>query len=304
VQLFLEQLFNSLQLGVMLFLLASGLTLVFGIMNVINLAQGSLYMIGAFSAATAVVHGVPFPLAVIFGAACGGAAAVVMEFVLIRRIYERDHLDQVLVTFGVILFVNELVAIVWGRSPLFMTTPAALGGSIDLLGVPYPVYRLFVLGVGLVVAVVMYVLIGHTRIGMLVRAGATHRKIVEALGVNVAPLFMFIFGLGGVLAGLAGAVVGPIFSVSVGMGEQVLITTFVVIVIGGVGSVRGAFIAALLVAAVDTFSRAYIPGTLSHLFSPAAAESLGAGLSAISIYVFMALVLIWRPRGLFTIVSR
>jgi branched-chain amino acid transport system permease protein len=304
VELFLEQLINSVQLGVMLFLLASGLTLVFGIMNVINLAQGSLYMIGAFAAATAAAHGAPFAVALLFGAACGSAAAVVLEMTLVRRLYRRDHLDQVLVTFGVILLVNEIVSIVWGRSPIFMSTPSALSGSVNLLGVPYPVYRLVLIGIGLAVAAGLYLLIGRTRVGMLVRAGATHRELVEALGVDVSLLFTFIFALGGFLAGLAGAAVGPIFTVTVGMGEQILITTFVVIVVGGLGSIRGAFIAAMLVAAIDTFGRAYIPGVLGHLFSATTAESLGAGLSAVSIYVFMAIVLIWRPRGLFPVVSR
>lgn len=304
MSLFLEQLINAIQLGVMLFLIASGLTLVFGIMNVINLAQGSLYMIGAFAAATAVARGVPFALALLFGAVCGGLAGVVLEVVLVRRLYARSHLDQVLVTFGVILFVNELAAIVWGRSPLFMSTPAALAGSVNLGGVPYPVYRLFVIALGLVVAGALYLLIGKTRTGMLIRAGATHRDLVEALGVDVRRLYTVVFALGGMLAGIAGAAVGPIFSVSVGMGEQVLIQTFVVIVVGGLGSVRGAFIAALLVAAIDTFGRAYIPGALEHLFSDTTAENLGAALSAISIYVFMAIVLVWRPRGLFPIAAR
>jgi branched-chain amino acid transport system permease protein len=304
VSLFLEQLINAIQLGVMLFLIASGLTLVFGIMNVINLAQGSLYMIGAFAAATVCAHGVPFAFALPFGALCGGVAALVFEVVLVRRLYARSHLDQVLVTFGVILFVNELAALVWGRAPLFMATPAFLGGSVNVGGVPYPVYRLFVIALGLAVAAALYLLIGHTRVGMLIRAGATHRELVGALGVDVARLSTLVFALGGVLAGLAGAAVGPIFSVSVGMGEQVLIQTFVVIVIGGLGSVRGAFIAALLVAAIDTFGRAYIPGALGGVFSSATAENLGAALSAVAIYVFMALVLIWRPRGLFPIASR
>lgn len=175
---------------------------------------------------------------------------------------------------------------------------------MNLFGVPYPVYRLVIIGIGLAVAGGLYGLIGYTRVGMLVRAGATHRDIVEALGVNVALLFTFVFALAGALAGLAGATVGPIFSVSVGMGEQILITTFVVIVVGGLGSVRGAFIAALLVATIDTFGRAFIPGLLAHLFSPATSEELGSGLSSISIYVFMAIVLVWRPRGLFPIATR
>jgi branched-chain amino acid transport system permease protein len=304
VSLFLEQLINAIQLGVMLFLIASGLTLVFGIMNVINLAQGSLYMTGAFAAATATAHGVPFALALLFGAVCGGFAGFLLEVLLVRRLYARSHLDQVLVTFGVILFVNELASIVWGRAPLFMSAPAALAGSVNLLGVPYPVYRLFVIALGLAVAGALYLLVQKTRIGMLIRAGATHRELVGALGVNVARLFTLVFALGGMLAGIAGAAVGPIFSVSVGMGEQVLIQTFVVIVVGGLGSIRGAFIAALLVAAIDTFGRAYIPAALDHLFLDTTAENLGAALSAISIYVFMAIVLIWRPRGLFPVATR
>ncbi len=304
MSLFLEQLINAIQLGVMLFLIASGLTLVFGIMNVINLAQGSLYMIGAFAAATAAARGVPFGLAIVFGAICGGLAAIVLELLLVRRLYARSHLDQVLVTFGVILFVNELASIAWGRSPLFVATPAALGGSVNIGGVPYPVYRLFVIALGLAVGGGLYLLIVKTRVGMLIRAGATHRELVEALGVNVARLYTFVFGLGGVLAGIAGAAVGPIFSVGVGMGEQVLIQTFVVIVIGGLGSIRGAFVAALLVAAIDTFGRAYIPGFLGHVFAGTTAENLGAALSAVGIYVFMAAVLIWRPRGLFPVATR
>jgi branched-chain amino acid transport system permease protein len=304
VELFVEQVIDSLQVGVMLFLLASGLTLAFGIMGVINLAQGSLYMLGAFVAATAAAHGAPFVLALLCGAlgACG--AGIVLEVLLVRRLYDRDHLDQVLVTFGVILFVNELATIVWGRSPLYVSTPAALAGSVNLLGVPYPVYRLVVIGIGLAVAIGLYLLITHTRAGMLVRAGATHRDLVGALGVNVSRLFTFIFALGALLAGLAGAVVAPLFSVSVGMGEQILITTFVVVVVGGLGSVRGAFVAALLVAALDTFGRTYIPLALGHILSASAADTFGAGLSSISIYIFMALVLIWRPRGLFPLASR
>jgi branched-chain amino acid transport system permease protein len=304
VELFLEQLINSIQLGVMLFLIASGLTLIFGIMNVINLAQGSLYMIGAFTAATAAAHGVPFALALVVGALCGAASGVLLEVVLVRHLYARDHLDQVLVTFGVILFVSEAVSMIWGRSPLFMTTPAALSGSVKLLGVPYPAYRLVVIGIGLAVAVLLYLLIGYTRLGMLIRAGATHRELLGALGVNVQVLFAAVFAIGGLLAGIAGSVVGPIFSVGVGMGEQVLITTFVVVVVGGLGSIRGAFIAALLIAAIDTFGQAYIPSALAHVFSDATADNLGSALSSIAIYVFMAGVLIWRPRGLFPIATR
>ena len=215
---------------------------------------------------------------------------MLLEVLLVRRLYARSHLDQVLVTFGVILFVNELAAIVWGRSPLFMSTPAALSGSVSLAGVPYPVYRLFVIALGLAVAGALYLLIGKTRIGMLIRAGATHRELVEALGVDVARLYTLVFALGGVLAGIAGAAVGPIFSVSVGMGEGVLIQTFVVIVVGGLGSVRGAFVAALLVAAIDTFGPRLHPAGSSSTCSRIRRRRIWGPRSAPSQSTFS-----WRP---------
>lgn len=305
MNLLIEQLLNGLQFGVMLFLLAAGLTLIFGIMNVINLAHGAIYMIGAFVAATVALRTGSFAGAVLAGALAAGVLGIAIEVILVRRLYARDHLDQVLATFGLILLINEGAAIIWGRTPQFMTVPAALGGSIAILpGVPYPIYRLFIIAVGLAVAAGLYILIARTRIGMLIRAGATHRDLVGVFGVNVVVLYTFVFGLGALLAGLAGAVVAPVLAVQVGMGEQILILAFVVVVVGGLGSVRGAFVAALAVAVIDTLGRAYIPMLLKGVFNPQIAEALGAGLSSVSVYIFMALVLIWRPQGLFPIAQR
>jgi branched-chain amino acid transport system permease protein len=298
--LFLEQLLNGLQFGVMLFLLAAGLTLIFGIMGVINLAHGSLYMVGAYAAAFAAAQTGSALLAVLAGLAAAAVTGMVMEFVVLRRLYARDHLDQVLATFALILIFNQAVTILFGRQPLFVSVPPALNGSVQLLpGLAYPVYRLAIIAVGLLVALSLYLLINHTRIGMLVRAGATHREMVRALGVDIRLLYTAVFGLGALLAGLAGLMAGPILAVQVGMGEQILITTFVVVVIGGVGSIRGAFLGALIVGLVDTCLRAFLPGLLRHVMTGSEADALGAGLSSMGIYLLMAIVLLARPKGLF-----
>jgi branched-chain amino acid transport system permease protein len=297
--LLLEQLLNGVQYGVMLFLLAAGLTLVFGIMGVINLAHGSLYMLGAYAAAAVAGRTGSFVLALLAGLAAAGVAGLVVERLVIRRLYDRDHLDQVLATFGLLLFFNELVATLAGRTPLYMQPPAWLGGAIEILpGVPYPTFRLAILVVGLGVAAALALLITRTRIGMRIRAGATHRDIVGALGVDVGLLFTLVFGLGALFAGLAGAMAAPIVAVQVGMGEQILIAAFVVVVIGGLGSVRGAFVGALLVGIVDTLARAFVPGLLKATLTPAIADALGGGLASAAIYLLMALVLVFRPRGL------
>ena len=298
--LFLEQSLNGLQLGVMLFLMAAGLTLVFGIMNLINLAHGSFYMVGAFAAATVTQASGSFLLGVL--AAVIGAAGVGMatEFLTLRRLYSRDHLDQVLATFGLILFFNEAVKILWGPQAIFMKTPDALSGTVELFpDAGYPSYRLAIIGVGLAVAVFLRFLIVNTRIGMLIRAGATNRETVGAMGVNIARLYTVVFGLGAALAGLSGAMAGPILAIEVGMGEHILILTFVVIIVGGIGSVRGALVGSLLVGLVDTWGRAFLPGLLRTFLDPARADSIGASLSTVGIYLLMALVLIVRPRGLF-----
>jgi branched-chain amino acid transport system permease protein len=298
--LLLEQLLNGLQLGVMLFLLAAGLTLVFGIMGLVNLAHGSLYMVGAFAAAWTQGRTGSFGLAVLAGLSAAGVTGAVIEATVLRRLYARDHLDQVLATFGMIMFFNEAMAMLFGRQPLLASLPQLLGGSVEIIpGVPYPVYRLAIIVAGIAVAGGLYVLINRTRIGMLVRAGATHREMVRALGVNVPLLYTAIFGLGALLAGLAGALTGPLLSVQVGMGDRILITTFVVIIIGGVGSVRGALIGALLVGMVDTLTRAFLPTLLKMIMLATDADAIGAGLSSMAIFILMAIVLLARPRGLF-----
>ncbi|MDM7946242.1 MAG: branched-chain amino acid ABC transporter permease [Oceanibaculum nanhaiense] len=282
--LFIEQVLNGLQLGTMLFLMAAGLTLVFGIMHLINLAHGSLYMIGAYVAATVQQATGSFTLGLLAALPAAALTGMAMEAIALRRLYDRDHLDQVLATFGLILFFNELVKIVWGPQAYFMAVPEALSGSVEILpGAPYPAYRLAIVATGIAAALFLYLLITRTRIGMLIRAGATNREMVNALGVNVDRLYMLVFGLGAALAGLAGVMAGPLLALEVGMGENILILAFVVIVIGGIGSVRGAFVAALLVGLADTFGRVLLPGALSEM----------------TIYILMAAILVWRPQGLF-----
>jgi branched-chain amino acid transport system permease protein len=299
--LFLEQLLNGLQFGVMLFLLAAGLTLIFGIMGVINLAHGSIYMVGAYAGTWAAMQTGSFFLGVL--AALAGAALVgaAMEFLIVRQLYKRDHLDQVLATFALILIFNQIVTLLFGRRPLFVSMPPLLDRSVELLpDLPYPVYRLAIIVVGLLIAAGLYLLINRTRIGMLVRAGSTNREMVRALGVDIRVLYTVVFGLGALLAGLAGMMAGPILSVQVGMGEQILITTFVVVVIGGVGSIRGAFVASLLLGIVDTLLRAYLPFMLRQVMVGPEADALGAGIASMGIYLLMALVLLIRPKGLFS----
>ncbi len=298
--LVLEQILNGLQFGLTLFLLAAGLTLVFGIMGVINLAHGSLYMMGAYAAALGAQWTGSFWLALPIGLLAAFAIGVGVELLVMRRLYGRDHLAQVLATFGLILFFNGLLAWQVGRAPLLMNGPEQLAGFIEVMpGLPYPIYRLAVMAVGVLVAVGLWYLIARTRMGMLIRAGSTQREMVSALGVNIAQLFTLVFGLGALLAGLAGVMVGPIRSVQIGMGEQVLILTFVVIVVGGVGSVRGALAGALLIGLSDTLGRAFAPSLLKLWMSGALADGLGAALSSVLVYLVMAMVLVVRPRGLF-----
>ena len=298
--LLLEQLLNGVQLGVMLFLLASGLTLIFGVMGLINLAHGSLYMIGAYAGALTAAKTGSFWLALPAGLLAAAAAGVAIETLVMRRLYARDHLDQVLATFALILIFNESVTLLFGRQPLFVAVPEALKASVELApGLTYPVYRLAIVAVGLVVAAGLWLLVAHTRAGMLARAGATHRDMVRALGVDIGALNTAIFALGALLAGLAGVMAGPLIAVQVEMGERILIMTFVVVVIGGVGSIRGAFYGALIVGAVDTLLRAFAPGLLRQIMPGPEADALGAGLSSIGVYLLMALALLIRPKGLF-----
>jgi branched-chain amino acid transport system permease protein len=300
VSLLFEQLLNGLQLGVTLFLMAAGLTLVFGIMNFINLAHGSLYMIGAYLAVAASQWTGSYAAGIALGLAGALLVGMIVEVVALRTLYERDHLDQVLATFGLILFFNELVAIIWGRASLYAQLPSWLQGHVDLpTGSTYPVYRLAVIAVGLAVALTLWYVVTQTRLGMLIRAGATHRTIVAALGVNIRLLYTVVFGVGAALAGLAGLMAGPIYSVQPGMGELILIQVFVVIVIGGIGSVRGALVGALIVGLVDTLGRAFLKPLLGAMISPTAGEAAGPALASMLIYLLMALVLAVRPAGLF-----
>jgi branched-chain amino acid transport system permease protein len=298
--LLIEQTLNGLQLGVMLFLMAAGLTLVFGIMNLINLAHGSLYMVGAYCAALLLEWTGSFVLAVLLALPATLVVGLVVEIVVLRTLYERDHLDQVLATFGLILFFNEAVHLVGGAEALYLDLPPFLKGQVEIIpGSPYPLYRLVVIGVGLAVALGLYLLVTRTRTGMLIRAGASNRAMLSALGVNVRLLFTAVFGLGAMLAGLGGVMAGPIVSVQSGMGENVLILAFVVIVIGGIGSIRGAFIAALLIGLIDTMGRAFMADLMGLVMSHAAAQTAGPTIASMLIYFLMAGVLFFRPQGLF-----
>jgi branched-chain amino acid transport system permease protein len=300
VLLVLEQFLNGLQLGVMLFLMAAGLTLVFGIMNLVNLAHGSLYMVGAYLATSFVAWTGSFLLGVVLALAATLLVGIAVEVVALRTLYERDHLDQVLATFGLILFFNELVAILWGRAALYASLPAWLGGFVQVLpGVRYPLYRALVILVGLAVAALLWAVVTRTRLGMLIRAGASNRTMVAALGVNVRLLYTVVFGFGAALAGLAGLMAGPIYAVQPGMGEQILIQVFVVIVIGGIGSIRGALVGAVIVGVVDTLGSAFLKPMLATVVSPSAADSAGPAIASMLIYVLMAVVLAFRPEGLF-----
>lgn len=296
----IEQFLNGLGYGLMLFLLAAGLTLVFGIMDTMNLAHGSLYMAGAYIAARVHESSGSFVGAVLIAMAATVLIAFVIEILVVRRLYGRDHLAQVVATFGIILIADDAVKAIWGPSPILASMPVPLAGPVQLLAqLPYPAYRLLLLGVGLLVALGLYWLVNHTRIGMLVRAGASNRAMAEFMGVRVQRVFSFVFALGAALAALAGALMGPISAVQIGMGEAILIPALIVIVIGGIGSVRGAFIAALLVGLVDTAGRAFLPPLLRVVLPPALAADLGPALAGIAMYVLMATVLILKPAGLF-----
>ena len=302
--LFFEPLLNGLQLGVMLFLLAAGLTLIFGIMGVINLAHGSLYMIGAYAGTWVAAETGSFWLGIPAGLTAAALTGFAIEALVIRRLYARDHLDQVLATFGLILIFNQGITLIFGRQPLFTKLPAAFDGSVEILpGLPYPTYRLLIIAAGLLGALGLYLLINRTRVGMLVRAGATNREMVRALVVDIRLLYTAVFGLGALLAGLAGIMAAPILAVQVGMGEQILLATFVVVVIGGVGSIRGAFVAGLLLGVADTLLRAFLPGLLRQLMTGPEADALGIGIASMGIYLLMVIVLLVRPKGLFAVGS-
>ncbi|RMD47891.1 MAG: branched-chain amino acid ABC transporter permease [Alphaproteobacteria bacterium] len=295
-----EQILNGLQLGVMLFLMAAGLTLIFGVMGFINLAHGALYATGAYAAAAVAGLGGSFGLALVAALAAAAAAGTVVEVLIARRLYRRDHLDQVLATFALILIFSEGTRWLFGSAPLYLDVPEALAGWVALPGgIRYPLYRLAIILAGLAVALALWLVIGRTRLGIRIRAGEADREMVAALGVNIDALYTAVFALGAALAGLAGALVGAIQSVQVGMGEPVLILALVVIVIGGIGSIRGAFVGALLVGLVDTLGRFALPRLLALFMEPSAATGAGSALASMAIYLLMAAVLVLRPRGLF-----
>jgi branched-chain amino acid transport system permease protein len=299
------QVLNGLQLGVLLFLVAAGLTLVFGVMDFINLAHGVQYMLGAYLAVTFYGLTGNFFAALVLALLAALAFGLLLEFLVFRHLYDRDHLDQVLATFGVILFLNEGVRIVWGAAPLSYPMPEMLRGTIPVMdGFGYPIYRIAMILAGLGTALLLWVLVTRTRVGMLVRAGATNARMVAALGVDIRRLFMIVFGFGAMLAGFAGVMAGPILSVEPGMGDGVLILAFVVIVIGGIGSIRGAFVAALIIGLVDTLGRSFMTDIFRAFMAPAAANQVGPAIASMLIYVLMAAVLFFRPTGLFPATGR
>ena len=303
--LFIEQCLNGLQFGLLVFLLAAGLTLVFGIMDLVNLAHGSLYMLGAYFAATFAAWTDSFVIAALLALGATLLVGMALEVVALRRLYGRDHLDHVLGTFGLILFFNELVRIIWGPAGLSLPLPMWLIYPIEILpGLFYPTYRIAIILTALLVALFLYVLVMRTRLGMLIRAGASNREMTGALGVNINLLYTLVFGLGAALAGLAGLMQAPILTVQIGMGENILILAFVVIIIGGIGSIRGAFIAAVLVGLIDTIGRAFLPDILRLVLSSRGASTVAPAMSSMMIYLLMAIVLVLRPEGLFPVSSK
>jgi branched-chain amino acid transport system permease protein len=302
---FIEQSLNGIQLGMLLFLLAAGLTLIFGIMDLVNLAHGSLYMIGAYFAATFADWTDSFVLGLILALIATAAFGIVLEVVAIRPLYGRSHLDHVLGTFGLLLFFDDLVRLIWGPAGMTLSLPSEMLNAIQIIpGLYYPVYRLVIVGVTLAVAALLYVVVMRTRLGMLIRAGASNREMVGALGINITLLYTLVFGLGAALAGFAGMMQAPILTVQIGMGENILILAFVVIIIGGIGSIRGAFVASIIVGLIDTIGRAFLPDLLHSVLSTNAASTLGPALSSMSTYMLMAAVLVFRPEGLFPAASK
>lgn len=282
-----------------LFLMSAGLTLVFGVMGLINLAHGSLYMVGAFCCAWISNTTGSFLLGLLAGFVGAATAGALIEILVIRRLYKRDHLDQVLATFALILIFSEGTSWIFGSSPLYLSVPKWLSGSLPLWdGGSYPLYRLLIILIGLLIAYGLYLLITKTRLGMRIRAGESDREMIAALGVDIRTIYTVVFALGAALAGLAGALVGALRSVEVGMGEPVLILALVVIVIGGIGSVKGALIASILVGLVDTMGRVFLPSILSLFIDNTDIATISAALSSVLVYILMALILAIRPQGL------
>jgi branched-chain amino acid transport system permease protein len=296
-----EQVLNGLQFGLMLFLLAAGLTLIFGVMDMINLAHGSLYMVGAFLCAWLASATGSFVFGILGGVVLTALFGAVLEMSLLRSLYARDHLSQVLATFALILILNDGVKMVFGTD-LPLSAPASLDGPVELFpGLMYPAYRLLILAVGFALALLLYILVQKTRVGALVRAGASNREMSGVMGVNVARLFTIVFAIGAGLCAVAGGLLGPLLAVQVGMGENILILAFVVIVIGGIGSIRGALIGAILVGAIDTLGRTLLQQLLREYLPPQWASAAGPAIASIAVYVFMAGVLVAKPQGLFPV---
>ncbi|MEZ5537736.1 MAG: branched-chain amino acid ABC transporter permease [Thiolinea sp.] len=297
--LLITQLMNGLQMGLLLFLLAAGLTLIFGIMDFINLSHGSFYMIGAYFCGTVVAKTGSFLTGIALGLAGVFIIGALVEWFIARKLYRSDHLDHVLVTFGLILIFDTLVHMIWGASGMAIPLPAALNGQITLGSLELPTYRLLIIAAGLAVAGLLYVLVSKTRLGMLIRAGASNRTMIEALGVNINRLFLLVFALGAMLAGLAGMLIAPITEASIGMGNDIIIIAFVVVIVGGIGSVKGAFYAALILGLMDTLSRSYLDDLMKLFMSGEYAETAAPAISAMLVYILMAGVLAFKPQGLF-----
>ena len=297
--LLITQLMNGLQLGLLLFLLASGLTLIFGIMDFINLSHGSFYMVGAYFCGTIVSLTGSFIIGVLVGLVGVFIVGALVERFIARNLYVKDHLDHVLVTFGLILIFDTLVHLVWGPSGMAIPLPEVLNGQVTLGNLVLPTYRLVIIFAGLLVAAILYVLVAKTRLGMLIRAGASNRVMVEALGININRLFLFVFALGAAMAGLAGMLIAPITEASIGMGNDIIIIALVVVIVGGIGSIKGAFYAALIIGMIDTMSRSYLDQLLQLVMPVTYAETAAPSLSAMLVYILMASVLAFRPQGLF-----
>ncbi len=297
--LFLILCLNGLQYGMLLFLIAAGLTLVFGVMGFINLAHGVQYMVGAYLVFAYTALTGNFVLAMVLSLGTALLIGLLLEYLIFRHLYARSHLDQVLATFGIIIFLNELAKVIFGPATLSIAPPEFLSGSVQLTEtLRYPTYRLFTIFAGLAVAVMLFFTVSYTRIGMLIRAGATTPDMVSALGVNIKQLFMIVFGVGAMLAGFAGVIAAPIFAIEPGMGDNILIVAFVVLIIGGIGSIGGAFVAALLVGLIDTLGRSLAVEILSSVFNPSFANQIGPALASMMIYILMAAILVFRPKGL------
>ncbi|MCB1368852.1 MAG: branched-chain amino acid ABC transporter permease [Rhodobacteraceae bacterium] len=297
--LFIQTL-NGLQLGLLLFLVASGLTLVFGILDFVNLAHGSLYMLGAFICASLTYLTGNFLVAVVLALPATGALGYLLERFLVRSLYTRDHLDHVLATFGLILVLDTLTHLIWGPAGIAIPLPDWLDGQVEVLsGVVVPTFRLLIIAVGLATAAGLFWLVNYTRLGMLIRAGASNRTMVAALGIDIQTLFALVFALGAMLAGLAGMLVAPITEASIGMGNNIIITAFVVIIVGGIGSMKGAFVGALLIGLIDTLGRSFIDDLFKLFVESNTAETAGPAVSGMLIYILMAAILAVRPQGLF-----